>query len=119
MTHCLICESLLHIKTLSCSSCHTDYSGEFYFPRLAKLSRQELQLAESLIIHGGKLKEMAQALDISYPTLKKRLNELSVSLKQKKEEDEALIEQILKDIEVQKITAQEGIKRIKEINGEL
>jgi len=119
MTHCLICESLLHIKTLSCSSCHTDYSGEFYFPRLARLSNEEQKLAEALIMHGGNLKEMSQELEVSYPTLKKRLNELSVSLQEKKKEDETLIEQIFLDIEAQKITAQEGIKRIKEINGEL
>ena len=119
MTHCLICENILHIKMLSCSSCHTEYSGKFYFPRLARLSNSEQKLAEALIVHGGNLKDMAEKLEVSYPTLKKRLNELSDSLQQKKIEDEALIEHIFLDIEAQKITAQEGIKRIKEINGEL
>ncbi len=119
MTHCLICESLLQIQTLSCTSCHTEYSGEFYFPRLARLSNSEQKLVEELIVHGGNLKEMSEELEISYPTLKKRLNELSDSLQQKKREDEIVIEQIFLDIEAQKITANEGIKRIREMKGEL
>lgn len=119
MTHCLICESPLDIKILLCSSCYTEYSGKFHFPRLARLSKSEQKLAEALIIHGGNLKDMSEELAISYPTLKKRLNELSDALQQKKKEDELLVEQIFLDIEAQKITAQEGIKRIKEINGEL
>jgi hypothetical protein len=119
MTKCLICEQELTIDRLSCKSCNSSYSGEFRFPRLARLSLEEQRLAESLILHGGNLKEMAQSMEISYPTLKKRLNELTQRLEQKKADDAELIEQILTDIEAKKIDAEEGIKLIREINGEL
>ena len=119
MTKCLICENNLSITALSCEACQTEYSGRFIFPRLARLSREEQELAEILILHGGNLKMMARSLDISYPTLKKRLNELSDTLKQHREDDKKQIEQILKDIELGSIGADEGIKQIWEINGEL
>jgi len=119
MIKCLICEHDLTIASLSCESCRTEYKGTFYFPRLARLTHEESTLAEALILHGGNLKEMAESLNISYPTLKKRLKELSDALEEKKQEDEQKIENVLKDIELQKIGAEEGIKLIREINGEL
>ncbi len=119
MTHCPICEEGLEITALSCPTCKTEYGGKFYFPRLARLSVRERKLAEALILHGGSLKEMAAALEISYPTLKKRLGELSASLEAKQKEDEVRIEQIFSNIEEGKIEAKEGIRLIREINGEL
>lgn len=119
MTECLICEQELTISKLSCKSCNTSFNGEFFFPRLARFSLEEQLLAESLILHGGNLKEMAENMKVSYPTLKKRLNELAQTLKEKKAQDSKRIEQILKDIELKKIDAEEGIKLIREINGEL
>jgi hypothetical protein len=119
MTKCLICENELTMTSCRCDACHTDYSGSFILPRLARLGREEQHLAEALILHGGNLKEMAEDINISYPTLKKRLKELSNSLAQKKQQDEMRIEEILKEIELGKIGAEEGIKLIREINGEL
>jgi hypothetical protein len=119
MTKCLICKQSLFIDTLSCKTCKTHFSGKFYFPRLARLSLTEQQLTESLILHGGNLKEMSESLDTSYPTLKKRLLKLNKSLQELKTEDKYAIENILESMESHEITAQEGIKLIREINGEL
>ena len=119
MTKCLICDSDLEIEKLHCKSCHTDYTGRFFFPPLARLKREERMLAEALILHGGNLKEMTQTLDISYPTLKKRLNDLAVALEAKKAEDKAHIDTILDAMEKGEMSPEEGIKLIREINGEL
>ena len=119
MTKCLICENDLTVISCTCKACKTEYKGTFFFPRLARLSQEERLLAEALIFHGGNLKEMAEDLNISYPTLKKRLLDLSNALNIKKQEDEKHIEQILKDIELKKIGAEEGIKLIREIGNEL
>ena len=119
MTECLICKKQLSISSLSCESCHTTYTSTFHFPRLARLSKEEQKLAEALIIHGGNLKTMAETIDMSYPTLKKRLNELSASLQKKKKEDDRKIEDILYAVESKEVSAEEGIKLIREINGEI
>ena len=119
MTHCPICNHDLVVTACACEACRTTFGTHFALPRLARLSQDEQQLAEALILYGGNLKEMAENLHISYPTLKKRLKELSTALETKKKEDEAMIEQILKKIELGQMNAEEGIKRIREINGEL
>jgi len=119
MTECLVCKEPLAIATLSCHACKTEYRGSFLFPRLARLSKKEHNLAESLIVHGGNLKEMAQALKMSYPTLKKRLTALSLSLRAIQKSDEAEIEQILSAMEEGNMDTKEGVKKIREINGEL
>jgi len=119
MIECLICKHHLTIERLSCEACQSHFEGKFYFPRLARLSTTEQQLTESLIVHGGNLKEMAESLDVSYPTLKKRLLELSNALHKQKREDKQSIEEILQAMETGEMTAQEGIKLIREINGEL
>jgi len=92
MIHCPICESDLTVTACECEACRTTYGTNFKLPRLARLSQEERTLAEALILHGGNLKEMAQDLGISYPTLKKRLTELSNALAAKKAEDEARID---------------------------
>jgi len=119
MTECLICKHKLTIKRLSCEACQTHFEGKFYFPRLARLGKEEQQLIESLIVHGGNLKVMAESLDVSYPTLKKRLLELNNALDKEKQEDKQSIEEILKAMETGAMKAQEGIKLIEEINYEL
>jgi hypothetical protein len=119
MTNCLICEHSLSISKLSCSACKTNFEGDFSFSRLARLNKTDQKLAESLILSGGNLKDLAETLDLSYPTLKKRLLSLTQNLKDLKELDDKKIEKILEDIQDEKIKAEEGIKLIKEINNEL
>jgi len=119
MTKCLICENSLTIKRLTCEACKTDFEGIFYFPRLARLSPSEQKLTEILIEYGGNLKEMAEFMDISYPTLKKRLYNLAQSLKKIKFEDKRKIDNILKAMENHTMSVEEGMKLIKEINHEL
>lgn len=119
MRKCLICSTGITITSCHCKACNTSYKREFSLPRLARLSQEEQLLAEGLILHGGNLKEMADTLDISYPTLKKRLNELTSALQNKKDEDEQRVEKILDEIASKKLGAEEGIAAIREINGEL
>ena len=119
MTKCPICKNDIVVISLRCNACGVSYRGAFVTPRLARLTREEMVLTEALVLHGGNLKGMAEDINVSYPTLKKRLKELSNSLAQKKQQDEVRIEEILKEIELGKTGAEEGIRLIRELNGEL
>jgi len=119
MTRCMICGKDLEIELLRCPSCKSAFRGRFFFSRLARLGKEEQTLAEALILHGGNLKEMAHTLQMSYPTLKKRLNELAASLEEKRSQDQARIDAILDAMERGEMPTEEGIKLIREINGEL
>ena len=119
MYHCPFCEHLLSISKLSCEGCQSHFEGKFSFSRLARLKIDYQKLAEALIFSGGNLKDLALKLDLSYPTLKKRLLSLTQNLEVLKEEDELEVQSIIRKIEDEGIKPEEGIKRIKEIQGEL
>ncbi len=120
MKHCPICQNAdLHITQLSCGDCGIEMGGHFHTPPLARLSREETELATLLILHGGNLKTLAEALGITYPTLRKRLDNVITSLKGQQKLDENLIATTMDKIEHKTIPAGEGIRLIKEINNEL
>ena len=85
---CPSCELRLEIAKLRCESCSTIIEGKFSLPRLARLSREDQQFIELLVLADGSLKEVAKKLNVSYPTLRKRLDELVERLGQEIQSDE-------------------------------
>jgi hypothetical protein len=117
MIKCKICENDLTIKKLTCRHCGTSYEGEFSLPILAKLSQNSQNLAIELILAGGNLKDLSQKLDITYPTLKKRIQDLQSEIIMLIKERENEITYIKKKMEKNEITKQEGEKIINELLG--
>ena len=81
MTQCPLCNKTLAVVALKCNDCSIEYRGEFHESPLSLLQKEEQHLVEMLILHGGSLKDMAKAMHISYPTLKKRLIQLTDTYK--------------------------------------
>lgn len=119
MIKCPICQNQLQISQFSCSSCRTSYEGHFVLPRLARMSKNDRQLAEAFLFAGGNLKDLAEHLGISYPTVRKQVDAMMDALRQLRDEDQKHIEQIMSDMEAGRVSGSEGLRLIKEINGEL
>lgn len=117
MLHCTVCSGPLQVREMVCPACEMQLSGEFGFPRLLRLSSKNLALAEALVLAGGNLKALAQSLDISYPTLRKRVDDLIDELEKLHAEDDRRIDEILRGIEAGTIPAAKGTRMIKELNG--
>jgi hypothetical protein len=66
----------LHVAKIECADCNTLFEGKFEIPALLKLPEEDLQFIFDFVKCSGSLKEMAVKLNISYPTLRNRLNEL-------------------------------------------
>jgi len=77
MTQCPLCNKTLSVVALKCNDCSIEYRGKIHDSLLSLLQKEEQHLVEMLILHGGSLKDMAKAMHISYPTLKKRLTLLT------------------------------------------
>lgn len=88
-------------------------------PRLARLSREHQILAEAFLVSGGNFKELAEQLDTSYPTLRKRVDELILAIEALRSADKKMAEDILSDIEAGRIRPEEGLRQIREMNSEL
>ena len=119
MKHCPVCETHMKISKMGCPGCGLAMEGGFQFPPLARLGKEDSRLAEMLILAGGNLKDLAAQIDISYPTLRKRLDVLIENLTQLRREDEKKINAILGRIERGEIPAEEGTRLIREVQGEL
>lgn len=117
MHQCLNCHTELVVHRLHCEACQVSYAGEFEMPRLARLSPAQQQLAEQLVLAAGNLKQMAATLEISYPTLRKRLDELVISLGTLRSADDTRTNDYLKEVEAGRLTPEKAARRIKELNG--
>lgn len=71
---CPVCQHNLTVTKLSCTHCHTEISGEFALSKFQYLSKDELGFVESFLKAQGNIKEMERTLNVSYPTVKKFLD---------------------------------------------
>lgn len=78
--YCPICSSKLAVKTLRCDTCNTELSGEFNLTPFDYLSQDQLHFALVFIKNQGNIKMIEKQLNISYPTVKKNLDELCRAL---------------------------------------
>ena len=70
----------MRIHLLRCPSCTTEIQGEFVLNRFARLSEDLLLFAEAFIRLRGNLKDVGAHFEISYPTVRDRLDSLIVAL---------------------------------------
>jgi hypothetical protein len=64
------------VKSLKCAHCGTEVIGDYALPVLLLLSSEEQDFILSFVKYSGSLKEMANQLKLSYPTIRNRLNEI-------------------------------------------
>lgn len=69
------------------------------------------------MLAAGNLKEVAGALEISYPTLRKRLDALILALRELRATDAARTARLLDGVEAGTTTAEEAARLIGEMNG--
>jgi hypothetical protein len=86
--HCPICEERLLVTTLHCPSCTTDIKGEFLLSKFNYLEKSQLYFVEIFIKNKGNIKRIEKDLGISYPTVKKTLDEIILALGYTPEDDE-------------------------------
>lgn len=129
---CPVCGGHMAITRLECGTCHSALEGQFsvngpgrsegagdsYFGRLERLSRDQLEFVEIFLRCRGIIKNVEAMLDISYPTVKARLNNVIEALGFQVEEDMPDPErrrerrEILQDLAQGKITTEEAHRRL-------
>lgn len=73
---CPVCSGELAVTRLRCGDCGTTIEGEFGVGRFARLTRDQVQMLESFLRSRGNLRDMERELDISYPTVRARVEAL-------------------------------------------
>ena len=73
---CPVCSNALHAVRLQCGRCGTGLDGAFALGRLQSLTPEHVRFVETFIKCRGKIKDVEAELEISYPTVVARLNEV-------------------------------------------
>lgn len=116
ITTCASCNSSnVFVSSVRCGDCETRFEGQFEIPPLLKLSPDDLQFITLFVQYSGSLKEMANEMDISYPTVRNRLNEIIEALKQTQSSQIKEKEKILKDLETGRISAKDAAKKLSKL----
>ncbi len=82
---CPGCGKKMVIKTLYCQDCEITVNGTFYSHRFGYLEKESLDFIENFILCRGNIKDMEEVLNVSYPTVKSRLEKIISDLKGIKE----------------------------------
>jgi hypothetical protein len=112
---CPYCAGALRISKMTCEDCGMGLEGVFATPRLSRLTAEEQRFVELFVISSGSLKQMAEWLGISYPTVRSRLDKLIAHLKEEQGRDEACKQRILEDIEAGRIPPKQGMRMIENL----
>ncbi len=80
--HCPACEAALKVSQLLCDSCATVVSGNYAMPVFLKLQADEQDFILKFLLSSGSLKEMANQMNLSYPTIRNKLDDLIEKIKQ-------------------------------------
>ena len=80
ISQCPCCNGTLNITALQCPDCGVELRNTFELSPFDRLDQQHMEFLLSFLKHRGSLKNLQEEMDISYPTAKKRLEELLVAL---------------------------------------
>ncbi len=114
---CPICGHDLFVTKLECSHCHSEISGKFQLSKFNYLSKESLYFIELFIKNKGSIKQLEKELKVSYPTVKKMLNEVIENLGYKVEtpdDDDEGNEEILNRLARGEISSEDALKMLKE-----
>jgi len=85
-SNCPSCQNKLSVKTLFCEVCETQVDGKYKLPLLASLDNDTQNFITEFVISSGSLKTMAKNMNLSYPSVRNRLDSIIETLKSNKNE---------------------------------
>jgi hypothetical protein len=75
-----VCGDKLEVKTLCCGKCGTKYEGSFKLDKFSYLTPEQKYFIEIFLKCRGNIKEVEKELNISYPTVRGKLDDAIISL---------------------------------------
>jgi len=78
---CAYCGEQMHIEKLRCRSCGSGIEGNFRLNTFANLDSDEQDFIFNYILQNGSLKDLATEYNVSYPTVRTKLDKIIDKLK--------------------------------------
>ena len=95
ISKCPCCNGALTITSLQCLDCGVELRNTFELSVFDCLGKEQLVFLLSFLKHRGNLKSLQEELDISYPTAKKKLEDLLTALEITQEQDDDTEQEVL------------------------
>ena len=117
---CPVCDHKLVVSELKCTECDTKVVGEFSLSKFDYLSEELQEFALVFIKNAGNIKSIEKELNISYPTVKKTLDDLIEGLGfEAVNEEPKTRSSILKLLKDGTINFEEAEEMLKEVQDEV
>jgi len=112
---CPVCGEKMIVRKIECPHCGTIIESNFELCKYCYLSKEQRELLEVFIKTRGNIREMEKELDLSYPTIRNKLDNLIAALGYEVlHEPEINKKEILQKLEKGEISVQEALKLLKE-----
>ena len=109
---CPVCEKELEITRYSCPNCGTSIDGHFQIDDFANLTEEQLQFIKVFICCQGNIKEVEKELNISYPTVKNKLQTIKTKICPNSMTEYEIILNDLDDLEKGNIDAEDLLEKL-------
>ncbi len=114
---CPVCNSLMEVQELACTSCEVMVKGSFIPSPLKVLSDKDEEFVLLFLQARGNLKEMERVLGVSYPTVRSRMEaiieKLGLTPFDEKEEEHLERVDVLKRLEKGEINTKEAMELLR------
>jgi hypothetical protein len=78
---CPYCRNPMAVTRMGCGRCGIQVEAAFPVSRLAALPLEHQRFVEMFLLADGSLKEIAEQLGVSYPTIRNRLDKVIAALR--------------------------------------
>jgi hypothetical protein len=112
---CPYCAAPMTVSRMNCGKCGVSVEAEFPMSRLGGLPVEHQRFIEMFVLAGGNLKEIAEQVGVSYPTIRSRLDKVIEALRAEIGKTRRVQGNILDAVEPGKMNAEEAAKLIKGI----
>ena len=79
-TRCPLCAGPVRVERVRCGTCGSAVEGDFGLDWMGALGREQLRFVKVFLACRGKIKDVEEALGLSYPTVVARLDEVVAAL---------------------------------------
>lgn len=80
ISECPVCHHDLVVEKLACEHCGSAVEGKFVLSKFNYLDTDKLYFIEVFVKNRGNIKAIEKEMDLSYPTIKKMLDDVIVEL---------------------------------------
>ena len=112
---CPYCSSPMTVTQMSCQHCKTAIQADFPMSRLGRMPVEHQRFIEMFLLSGGNLKEIAEQVGVSYPTIRSRLDKVIEALRAEIGKTRQMKGNLLDAVGTSRSSAEEAAKLIKEI----